>query len=166
MRGWLLDTNVIASLAAPTGAPSVKAWAAGQDEGRLFLSVITFAEYDKGIHQLPDEDALRGRYAANRDAIEARFAGRVLPLSNAVVRRWGAMAGRIKRDTGHPPSVIDTMLAATAIEAQLYLVTRNTKDVQHTGAAVFNPWQDDSSRFPLIESARQRPTRPRDQAGS
>lgn len=154
MRGWLLDTNVIASLAAPTGAPSVKAWAAAQDEDRLFLSVITLAEYDKGIGQLPDEDPQRVRYAANRDAIEARFAGRVLPLGDAIVRRWGALAGRIRRDTGHPPSVIDTLLAATAIEAQLYLVTRNTKDVQHTGAAVFNPWQDDVSRFPLLARTR------------
>ena len=161
MRGWLLDTNVIASLAAPTGAPSVKAWAAGEDESRLFLSVITLAEYDKGIHQLPDYDSLRVRYAANRDAIGARFAGRVLSLSDSVVRRWGAIAGRIKRDTGHPPSVIDTLLAATAIEEQLYLVTRNTKDVQYTGAAVFNPWQDDSSRFPLHASTRHPPSGPR-----
>lgn len=159
MRGWLLDTNVIASLSAPTGAPSVKAWAAGQDEARLFLSVLTLAEYDKGIHQLPDEDPVRARYAANRDAIEARFSGRVLPLSNAVVRRWGAIAGRIKRDTGHPPSVIDTLLAATAMEAKLYLVTRNTKDVQHAGAAVFNPWDHDVASFPLIGSDRPPPTR-------
>lgn len=149
MKGWLLDTNVIASLAAPTGAPSVKAWAAGQDEALLFLSVLTLAEYDKGIHQLPEADSLRVRYAANRDAIEARFRGRLLPLSDAVVRRWGALAGRIKRDTGHPPTVIDTLLAATAIEAQLYFVTRNTKDVRHTGAAVFNPWEDDAADFPL-----------------
>ncbi len=154
MKGWLLDTNVIAALAAPAGAPSVKAWASEQDEARLFLSVLTLAEYDKGIHQLPEEDPRRGRYAANRDAIAARFVGRVLPLSDAIVRRWGMIAGRIKRDTGHPPSVIDTLLAATAIEAQLYFVTRNTKDVRHTGAAIFNPWEDDVAGFPLIDSAR------------
>jgi predicted nucleic acid-binding protein len=158
LRGWLLDTNVIASLAAPNGAPSVKAWAAGQDERRLFLSVITLAEYDKGINQLPDEDPLRVRYSANRDAIEGRFAGRVLPLSNNIVRRWGAIAGRIRRDTGHPPSMIDTLLAATAIEAQLYFVTRNTKDVQHAGAATFNPWVDDAASFPLLDESRQTPT--------
>lgn len=150
MRGWLLDTNVIASLVAPAGAPSVKAWAAGQDEASLFLSVVTLAEYDKAIHQLLDSDPQRVRFAANRDAIENRFAGRVLPLSNAVVRRWGAIAGRIRRDTGRPPPVIDTLLAATATEAQLYLVTRNAKDVAHTGAAVFNPWADDVADFPLM----------------
>ena len=149
MRGWLLDTNVIASLAALTGAPSVKAWASGQNESRMFLSVLTLAEYDKGIHQLPDEDPQRIRHAANRDSLTARFTGRVLPLSDAVVRRWGALAGRIKRDTGHPPPVIDTLLAATAIESQLYLVTRNTRDVRHTGAAVFNPWEDSPDVFKL-----------------
>ncbi len=150
MRGWLLDTNVIASLTAPSGAPSVKSWASAQDESRLFLSVLTLAEYDKGVHQLPDEDPRRVRYAANRDAIAARFRGRVLSVNDGVVRRWGALAGRVKRDSGHPPSVIDTLLAATAIEAQLYLVTRNTRDVRHTGAAIFNPWEDAAAGFPLI----------------
>ncbi len=150
MRGWLLDTNVVASLAAVAGAPSVKAWAASQDEARLFLSVLTLADYDQGIHRLPDGDPRRSRYAAGRDAIRARFAGRILPVSDAVVRRWGALSGRIRRDVGHPPSVVDTLLAATAIEAQLYLATRNTRDVQHAGAAVFNPWEDDAADFPLI----------------
>jgi predicted nucleic acid-binding protein len=151
LRGWLLDTNVIASLAAAGGAPSVKAWAAGQEEHRLFLSILTLAEYDKGISQLPDADPQRVRYAANLDAIEARFAGRVLPLCDHVVRRWGTISGRVRRDTGHPPSVVDTLLAATAIEAQLYLATRNTRDVRHAGALVFNPWEDDVSAFPLID---------------
>jgi predicted nucleic acid-binding protein len=47
--GWLLDTNVIASLIAPDGAPSVKAWARLVDERDLFISILTLAEYDKGI---------------------------------------------------------------------------------------------------------------------
>ncbi|WP_411287809.1 type II toxin-antitoxin system VapC family toxin [Phenylobacterium sp.] len=153
MIGWLLDTNVVAALSAPTGAPSVKAWARAQDEQRFYLSVLTLAEYDKGIHQLADDDPMRAHHAATRDAIEARFGDRVLPTDDAVVRRWGALAGRIKRDTGHPPPVIDTMLAATALQAGLYLVTRNTRDVRHTGAAVFNPWEDQPADFPLTPSA-------------
>lgn len=149
MRGWLLDTDVIASLSSPGGAPTVKAWVATQDERTLYLSVVTLAEYDKGIHQLLDGDPLRTRYEMNRDAIEARFGSRILPVSNAIMRRWGALAGRIKRETKHPPAVIDTLLAATAIETGLYLVTRNTKDVIRTGAAIFNPWEDDPSQFAL-----------------
>jgi len=152
LKGWLLDTSVIASLAAATGAPSVKAWATGQDEADLFLSILTLGEYDKGIHQLPDDDPRRVRYAMSRDAIAARFAGRVLPVSDAIVRRWGALSGRIRRDSGHPPSVIGTLLAATAIESGLYLVTRNIRDVRYTGAAVFNPWEDEVAHFPLVRT--------------
>jgi predicted nucleic acid-binding protein len=61
----------------------------------------------------------------------------------------------VKRETGHPPPVIDTLLAATAIEADLYLVSRNTKDLQHCGAAVFDPWRDDIAAFPLRLPRRQ-----------
>ena len=140
MKGWLLDTNVIASLIAANGAPSVKAWAAAQDEERLFLSVLTLGEYDKGIARLADDHPDRARYAAARDELEARFEGRVVPVSDAVVRRWGTLSGNIHRATGHPPPVIDTLFAATAIENGLCFVTRNVKDVAGTGADLFNPW--------------------------
>ena len=155
MIGWLVDTNVIASLIAPGGAPSVKAWARAVDERRLFLSVLTLAEYDKGIANLTDDDTNVDRFIAARDALENRFAGRILSLSDSAVRRWGAISGRVKRETGHPPPVIDTLLAATAIEADLYLVSRNTKDLQHSGAAVFDPWRDDIGAFPLRPPRRR-----------
>lgn len=140
MTGWLLDTNVVASLIAPDGAPSVKAWAAQQDENRLWLSILTFGEYDKGIANLPNDHADRARYMAARDALEDRFAGRILPLSDGIVRRWGAISGRTRRETGHPPPVIDTLFAATAVEYGLCLVTRNLKDVATSGAELFSPW--------------------------
>jgi len=153
--GWLVDTNVIASLIAPNGAPSVKAWARVVDERRLFLSVLTLAEYDKGIANLDGDDPNVQRHIAARDALEVRFNGRILSLSDAIVRRWGAISGRVKRETGHPPPVIDTLLAATAIEADLYLVSRNTKDLQHSGAAVFDPWRDDIGAFPIQPRRRK-----------
>jgi predicted nucleic acid-binding protein len=150
VRGWLLDTNVVAALINPNGAPRVKNWAATQPEHLMFLSVLTFGEYDKGIHNLATDHPARSRYIAARDALESRFARRIVSVGDAIVRRWGAISGATKRQTGHSPSVIDTLLAATAIEHHLFLVTRNTKDVQHSGAAIFNPWEDDSEAFPLV----------------
>ena len=149
MIGWLLDTNVIAALINPKGAPSVKSWATTQSEDVLFMSILTLSEYDKGIHNLPVEHAERSRYIAARDALEARFQGRILSVDDNIVRQWGNISGSVKRRTGHSPSVIDTLLAATAIQNELFLVTRNTKDVQHSGAAIFNPWDDDPSEFVL-----------------
>lgn len=149
MKGWLLDTNVIATLINPNGAPTVKAWAEGQAEEFLHLSVLTLGEYDKGIHNLASDHPNRSRYSAARDALEARFAGRILSVDDQVVRRWGRISGTVRREAGHAPSVIDTLLAATAIEHDLFFVTRNVRDVQSSGAAIFNPWDDDPTNFPL-----------------
>lgn len=160
MIGWLLDTNVVAELANPHGTARVHAWAAAQDERRLHLSILTLGEYKKGLHNLPEDSAIRPRIEAALAALETRFAGRLLPVSDAVVRRWGAISGAVKRATGQTPPLIDTMLAATALEHGLYLVTRNTRDVQHSGAAVFNPWADDPAscrlRTPGTGSAAKR----------
>ena len=144
MNGWLLDTNVVAELARPEGAKRVLAWASAQVEELLFLSILTLGDYDKGINNLPPDSPLRPVVAAGIAALELRFAGRILKLTDPIVRRWGTLSGTVKRQTGHAPPVIDTMLAATAIEHHLCLVTRNVRDVQHSGATWFNPWTDDS----------------------
>ncbi len=149
MIGWLLDTHIVSALASPSGAPSVKSWASTQHEQRMFVSVLTLAEIDKGIHNLEPDHPDRSRYAVARDALATRFADRILSVDDAVICRWGAISGEVKRQTGHAPSVIDTMLAATAVEHHLILVTRNAKDIRHSGAVIFDPWEDDPSLFPL-----------------
>ena len=149
MRGWLLDTHVVSALAHPSGAPSVKAWATGQLEHRMFLSVLALAEYDKAIHSLEPDHPDRSRYMAARDALAHRFSDRLLSVDDAIVYRWGVISGDVKRRVRQAPPVIDTLLAATAIEHDLFLVTRNVKDMRHSGAVIFNPWEDDPSRFPL-----------------
>ncbi|MGF7056113.1 hypothetical protein GGC47_005329 [Bosea sp. OAE752] len=55
----------------------------------------------------------------------------------------------MKRASGHAPPVIDRLLAACAIEHDLYLVTRNVRDAKPSGASVFDPWNDDATHFPL-----------------
>ena len=156
MIGWLLDTNVVAELANPHGTARVHAWAAAQDEQRLYLSILTLGEYEKSLHNLPEDNAIRPRIEAALAALEARFAGRLLPVGDTVVRRWGAISGAVKRAMGQSPPVIDTLLAATAVEHDLYLVTRNVRDVQHSGAAVFNPWTDDPAACRVQRRTRAR----------
>ena len=143
MNGWLLDTNVIAELTRPNGTIRVQDWAAAQDEEGLFLSILTLGEYDKGLHHVSADNPLRPRIAASIAALEARFAGRILALTDPIVRRWGTISGETKRLTGQSPPVIDTLLAATAIEHDLCLVTRNTRDVRHSGARLLSPWDAD-----------------------
>jgi predicted nucleic acid-binding protein len=149
VKGWLVDTNVIASLIASNGAPSVKKWALAVEERDLYISVLTLGEYDKGIANLSSDETNTARYIEARDALQLRFTGRILSLEDPIVRRWGSISGRIKRETGHAPPVIDTLLAATAIEKDLYLVSRNLRDLANSGAVVFDPWRDELAQFPL-----------------
>ena len=140
MTGWLLDTNVVSEIMWDGGSSRVKQWLDAQPEHLVHLSILTVAEYEKGIANLPDDDVRRAHYVAQRDLVETRFRRRILPISNSVVRRWGVVSGEVRRVTGHPPPVIDTLLAATAIEHDLTLVTRNLRDVQQSGAQLLNPW--------------------------
>lgn len=149
MNGWLLDTNVIAEISGARPDANVERWIKSQPEHLLFLSILTVGEYNKGMEHLPPGDKRRAPIRRGVAALEKRFSGRVLSLSNQIVVRWGAISGEVKRLTGHSPSVIDTMLAATAVEHDLYLATRNITHVMHSGAAVFNPWKDNPANFPL-----------------
>lgn len=150
MKGWLLDTNVIAEVSGAKPDARVRKWISAQEESTLYLSVLTLAEYEKGIHNLPETDSRRSRLRTAVALLEARFQGHVLSLTDAIVRRWGVISGETKRATKHAPSVVDTLLAATAIENRLYFVTRNMQDVIRSGATLFNPWQDDPSAFPIL----------------
>ena len=156
MIGWLLDTNVTAEIIRARGSARVKGWAAKRDEATLSLSILTIAEYDKGIANLPDGDPRSIVYMTTRDSLAARFAARLLPVSDAIVRRWGVITGTVRRDTGHPPPVLDTLLAARALDHNLYLATRNLRDVRHSGAALFNPWENDPGAFRVLSKRRRR----------
>jgi len=149
VTGWLLDTNVISEVSGAKPDRRVERWFDAQPEHKLFLSILTLGEYQKGIHHLPLGDKLRPRLQQAVLALEARFAGRIVPVSDEIVLRWGSISGEVKRLTGHPAPVIDTLLAASAIEHNLYLATRNIADVANSGAAFFNPWKDDPAHFPL-----------------
>ncbi len=149
MNGWLLDTNVVSELARAGANANVVAWAGEQDEQRMFLSILTLGEYDKGVHNLAEGATARTRIEAAVAALAARFAGRVLPVGDEIVRRWGRISGAVQRSTGQAPPVIDTLLAATAIQHDLCLVTRNVRDVRQSGASVFDPWNDDPGGFNL-----------------
>ena len=139
MSGFLLDTNVISELVKPKPEPKVTRWIDGTDESLLCLSVLSLGEIRKGIASLPN--------ASRRVSLEAwldhdlvlRFAGRILEIDQAVTDRWGRMAAKALAAKS-PIPVVDGLLAATAVQHNLTLVTRNTKDVAVTGVAVFNPW--------------------------
>src|SRR3546814_5262863 len=84
------------------------------------------------MHNLEPDHPDRSRYMAARDALAHRFSDRLLSVDDAIVFRWGVISGDVKRRTRQAPPVIDTFLAATAIDHDLFLVTRNVKDTRRS----------------------------------
>jgi len=136
---YLIDTNVISEVikAAPHGR--VLDWLIQMDEDRLFLSVVSLAEIRRGV-ALMDEGKKRDDIAhwLSVDLL-LRFEKRLLHIDDTVALVWGDLMATAKK-CGRGLSVMDGLIAATAIARNMILVTRNTKDFAGFGIEVFNPW--------------------------
>ncbi len=129
---YLLDTNVISELRKGVRANSgVRAWFAMCADGELCTSVLVLGELRRGIENLrrrdPSAAAALEHWLAR---VHESFADRVLDVDAAVADRWGALS------VPNPVPAVDGLLAATALEHGLVLVTRNVRDVWRTGAEV------------------------------
>jgi predicted nucleic acid-binding protein len=69
-----------------------------------------------------------------------RFHPRILPVTLAVANRWGSMDG-MRRLAGRPLNTADGMIAATAAEWGLVLVTRNVRDFTQLPVELLNAWE-------------------------
>ena len=141
MSGFLLDTNVPWEIIRSRHDQRVSDWIDAHDITELHLSVITVREFRKGLAMLHD-GTRRSRLQdwLERDLIPL-FAGRILPVTQAIAERWGMLSGQ--RHAAHSPlGMADGLIAATAIEHDLTVVTRNTRDYEGLGATVLNPWRE------------------------
>jgi predicted nucleic acid-binding protein len=68
------------------------------------------------------------------------FEGRILPVDQPIADRWGLLRAQAQMK-GRPLSVIDALLAATALQHNLTIVSRNVSDFSVAGLAVVNPWE-------------------------
>jgi predicted nucleic acid-binding protein len=140
MTGFLLDTNCISEVVRVKPEPRVMAWIEAAEETLLYLSVLTLGEIRKGLAALP-QGKRRSRLETWLEVeLRARFSGRILPIDAAVADRWGLLAANAK-STGKPLSAIDGLLAATAIDHNLTIVSRNISDFASTQVPVVNPWE-------------------------
>ena len=132
---YLLDTVVISELRKRDRDPGVVDWIASQRSSALFLSVVTIGEIENGISR---QRRLNPVFADTlTDWLELtmqRYMDRILPVSVPVARRWGNLSGQL----GH--SGVDLLIAATALEHGLMVVTRNTRHFEPAGVGVVNPF--------------------------
>ena len=136
---FMLDTCVISELVKPRPDENVVRWIDSVDERRLFLSVLTLGELEKGITKLQASQRKDDLREWLQHDLTARFEGRILPVDFAVAVAWGTLQSEAER-SGKKLPVIDSLLAATAEIHQLTIATRNVADFERCSDAIFNPW--------------------------
>lgn len=139
MTGYLVDTNIPSELTRDTPDAHVVDFL--EDAGResLFLSVMTLGEICKGIDILPISPKRTALQNWLDKDVRSWFRSRILPVTESIAERWGHLAAVAKR-RGVTVAVVDGVLAATALEHDLTLVTRNVKDFADLGVVLLNPW--------------------------
>ena len=139
MRGFLLDTCVISEATRPHASAKVRAWIRAALPERLFISVANLAEIEQGIAALGDAGKANKLQAWLRDEVLPNFESRIISVDPSVATRWGRLLGEGRR-SGQPRPLMDALLAATALEHGLSLVTRNVKDFADFNIEMVNPW--------------------------
>lgn len=144
MTAWLLDTNVISELRRPRPNARVRSFIARQRLDDLFVSTFTFAEILYGIEVVGDpiRRAELNDWLLHR--VRPMFEQRVLEVSESVMFKWRLLVEE-GRKVGHTFSQPDLIIAATALEHGLTVVTRDTGDYELARVPLLNPWVDESS---------------------
>jgi len=137
---FLLDTCVVSELARPEPHRLVAQWIRSESETRLYLSVLTMGELRKGIERLPESRKRKQIEAWLNNELRHRFSGRILAVDGEVAERWGLESAKAEQ-AGNPLPVVDGLLAATGLVHGMTVVPRNIRDMQRTGAKLWNPWE-------------------------
>jgi hypothetical protein len=150
VSGFLLDTNVI-SLVAPAKtkvAADFIGWLERADNnGQLYLSVVTVHEIEKGIRLLEHKGATAKALALRTwlSGLITSYSDRILPLDIQVTSVSGQLEAKAIA-SGHSPGMADALIAGTAMALELTVITRNVRHFLPFGISAYAP--EDAASMP------------------
>lgn len=138
---YLLDTNVLSEIRKirrGNANAGVAKWAVDCPKTLMYISAITLLELERGTVAMEAKDPVQGVVYRRwlEEVIKPEFRGKIF----AVDEETAVLCAKM-----HVPNkkgFADSLIAATAVQHNMMVVTRNEKDFSHLGARVFNPFEE------------------------
>ena len=138
---YLVDANVISAGAPSRAAPPALTKWMDYHSPQLYVSVVTIAEIEDGIAKARRQGATRK--ASDLDAwletLLHLYGERILAF-DIVTARAAGMASDRARGQGQAPGFADIIIAATALQHGLTILSRNLKHFEPLGVRVLDPF--------------------------
>lgn len=139
---YLLDTCVLSEFVKAEPSAAVNAWMAQHPETDLFVSALSLAELARGVAKL-SLSKRKSDLAAWLAQLEISLGDRILPFTRQTASYWGEICASAEAK-GRPLAAFDSLIAASAVEHGLVVVTRNGKDFSAAPLMVVDPWETGS----------------------
>ncbi len=132
---FLLDTNIVSELRKNKPHGAVVNWHNATDASLMFISAVTIGEIQEGIELTRPQDAQKTVELEAWLRLLMQNAN-VLPMDASAFQCFAKIISGKSRAND-----FDGMIAATAIQHHLIVVTRNEKDFKRFGVKVLNPFK-------------------------
>jgi predicted nucleic acid-binding protein len=110
------------------------------EEEKLFISVITIGEIQRGIERLPDSHRKTELQIWMNNVLLTRFAERMITIDAPTMFLWGSLFTRLAA-SGQKIGVMDSLILTSALQNNLIVATRNVANFLPSGVQVINPWE-------------------------
>jgi tRNA(fMet)-specific endonuclease VapC len=126
----ILDTSVLVDIDRGSDIEKIERLDSGTSHK---ISAVTVSEFFTGVHMREEPDEAKARRIISR--------ARVVPLEGDIARKAGRLIAR-KKKQGLGLNINDIYIAATALEKEEAILTRDTEDFEQIEELDVKDWEE------------------------
>lgn len=140
---YILDTNVISELFRGEPDRNVASWLEATHPSSFFVTAISKAESLSGLATMPQGRRKQALHILMHDFFERQLRNSILPFGSREAEFFAEIVAE-RRKAGRPIGEFDAQIASIARSNGFTVVTRNTRDFEHCGVELMNPWDNEA----------------------